>query len=570
MKRATSYRPRNDSVKPRVKEPTVRAPKKEVSFRYPPAPSGGRKEKEKNVNSEKISVVVPAYNEKASLEELAAGVSSVMESLGRPWELVIVDDGSTDGTAEALRELSRRDPRVRIVFLSAHQGKAAALAAGFKAAEGGTIVTLDADLQDDPEDIPRFLEKLEEGFDLVCGWKRPRRDPLGRRVASSLFNSTVSLLLGPRLHDHNCGFKAYRREVVREIALYGDLHRFATFLAHARGFRVCEIPVKHRPRKYGKSRYGVERIWRGVLDLFTVTLLTRGSRRVFELFARVGIPLSAVGLLLSLALLPFSAAASFRHVPLFLAGILLFLIGVQTVAAGLLCELILSAKERSTEKRKRPEKEESGAPSVVACGEDEELRGRIREEIERLRAQGSLGKENGERVLVVESGGEKEIEKLLSFEKNEKAVLLAPSQRACLCDADTLAAFPGTPRSVRELALWALASGREVLSLQEEGKTRNYRIGILTAVRYLPLVFLGRYRSRPLHFFGSAGILLVASGTLAGVIVKASRLGGHLRYFLMELALGFAVAGVELFLVGLLGELLVYVTRPESGGKTGT
>jgi len=506
--------------------------------------------------------VVPAYNEKASLEELAAGISQVMDSLGRPWELVLVDDGSTDGTAELLEELSARNPRIRTVSLAAHQGKAAALAAGFKASEGTIVVTLDADLQDDPQDIPRFLGKIEEGFDLVCGWKRPRRDSLRRRISSFLFNSTVSFLLGPRLHDHNCGFKAYRRETVREITLYGDLHRFATFLAHARGFRVGEIPVNHRPRKHGKSRYGMERIWRSVLDLVTVTLLTRGSRRVFEFFARVGIPLSAAGLLLCLALLPFSSAAAFRHVPLFLAGILLFLIGVQALAAGLLCELVLSLKGKA------PGKKEGDLPlSVVLCAEDEELEKKVNEEIARRAEEGTPEKGAGRRFLVVEKGGEKDIGKLLSASSPGKAVLIASSGNACLCDAETFSAFPGTPRRPRELAVWALSSGREVFSVQGEGKGRKYRSGIVALVRFLPVAFLGRYRSRPLHFFGSAGILLLTLGTLAGLAVKASRLGGHLRYFVMELALGFAVAGVELFLAGLLGELLAYVSRSQDAGK---
>ncbi|MET1010225.1 MAG: glycosyltransferase family 2 protein, partial [Gaiellaceae bacterium] len=218
-----------------------------------------------------ISVVVPVHDEDRSVELLYDELASALDPLGRPWEAVYVDDGSTDGSFAALTRLHDRAPNVRVVRLRRNFGKSAALAAGFRHAEGSVVVTIDADLQDDPAEIPRLLAKLDEGFDLVSGWKAQRRDPWPRRLVSKVFNFVVGRASGLKLHDMNCGLKAYRAEVVRSLRIYGELHRFLPVLAHDRGFRVAELPVNHRPREHGRSRYGVERYMRGFLDFLTVS-----------------------------------------------------------------------------------------------------------------------------------------------------------------------------------------------------------------------------------------------------------------------------------------------------------
>ncbi len=207
-----------------------------------------------------------------------------------------MDDGSRDGSWSVLSNLAASDPRVRAIRFRRNFGKAAALTAGFAAARGERIFTLDADLQDDPAEIPRFLERLDEGYDVVSGWKKTRHDPWHKVIPSRIFNGMVSRLTGCRLHDHNCGFKLYRREVVREVGIYGELHRFVPVLAHARGFRVGEIEVHHRPRKHGSSKYGFSRFLKGFLDLLTVRFLTRFRQRPLHILGALGVVMLTVGL----------------------------------------------------------------------------------------------------------------------------------------------------------------------------------------------------------------------------------------------------------------------------------
>jgi glycosyltransferase involved in cell wall biosynthesis len=226
-----------------------------------------------------ISVVVPVHDEERSVALLHDEIAAALDPLGRPWEVVFVDDGSTDGTFAALTRLHAAHDRVRVVRLRRNFGKAAALQAGFEEAEGDVVVTIDGDLQDDPAEIPQLLAKLEEGFDLVSGWKAKRRDPLTRRLPSRVFNWASGAVSGLRLHDLNCGLKAYRAEVLDGLRIYGELHRFIPVLAHYRGFRVAELPVNHRPRSFGRSRYGLERYARGLLDLLTVTFMGRYRHR---------------------------------------------------------------------------------------------------------------------------------------------------------------------------------------------------------------------------------------------------------------------------------------------------
>ena len=237
-----------------------------------------------------ISVVIPLYNEAESLETLHGELSRVVAEQGLgPVEFVFVDDGSRDASWSVVRRLADRDPRVRAIRLRRNFGKAAALTAGFQAVRGEIVFTLDGDLQDDPAEIPRFLERLNSGLDVVSGWKRRRHDPWHKVYPSRVFNAMVSGLTGCRLHDHNCGFKVYRREVLDEVGIYGELHRFVPVLAHAKGFRVGEIEVNHRPRRFGSSKYGVARFIKGLLDLITVRFLTRFGQRPLHVMGGIGL-----------------------------------------------------------------------------------------------------------------------------------------------------------------------------------------------------------------------------------------------------------------------------------------
>lgn len=294
-----------------------------------------------------VSLVIPLYNEAESLPELQAALAAALMPYADRCEMIFVDDGSTDGSFERLKALREGDKRVKVVRLRSNQGKAVALAAGFRAARGENIVTLDADLQDDPKEIPRFLQKLEEGYDLVSGWKVMRHDPWLRRLLSAIFNRVTSGLTGVWLHDFNCGFKAYRRAVIDELRLYGELHRFIPALAKWRGFRIAEIEVEHHPRKYGRSRYGAERIPRGFFDLLTVLMLTRYTTRPLHLFGLFGMVVGLVGFgivaYLSIGWL-FGNWIAGR--PLFLMGVLMLIAGIQLVSFGLLAEMIVYRSNR--------------------------------------------------------------------------------------------------------------------------------------------------------------------------------------------------------------------------------
>jgi glycosyltransferase involved in cell wall biosynthesis len=316
-----------------------------------------------------ITVVVPVHDEEQSVETLDNELRAALDPLGRPWEVVYVDDGSTDGSFSALTRLHAEADNVEVVRLRRNFGKAAALAAGFRHAAGDVVVTIDADLQDDPAEIPRLLAKLDEGFDLVSGWKTQRRDPLSRRIPSRIFNGVVGRVSGLRLHDLNCGLKAYRAEVVRNLRIYGELHRFLPVLAHDRGYRVAELPVNHRPREHGKSRYGVERYFRGFLDFLTVWFMGRYRHRPLHLFGGLGLLLGTIGtvLLVYLTVLKLSGEA-IGHRPLLTLGVLLAVVGLQFFSLGLLSELITSHHE-----------ERSGATDELYV--DEVLQPRARERV---------------------------------------------------------------------------------------------------------------------------------------------------------------------------------------------
>jgi dolichol-phosphate mannosyltransferase len=296
-----------------------------------------------------ISVVVPVHDEERSVEPLYEELRADLEPLGRAWEAVFVDDGSDDGSFAVLTRLHAAAPNVVVVRLRRNFGKAAALAAGFRHASGEVVVTIDADLQDDPAEIPRLLAKLDEGFDLVSGWKTERRDPLTRRLLSRIFNGVVGRVSGLHLHDMNCGLKAYRADVVRNLRIYGELHRFLPVLAHDRGYRVAELPVNHRPREHGRSNYGVERYLRGFLDFMTVWFMGRYRHRPLHLFGGLGLALGAIGavLLVYLTVLKLSGEAIGQR-PLLTLGVLLVVVGLQFFSLGLLSELITSHHEERT------------------------------------------------------------------------------------------------------------------------------------------------------------------------------------------------------------------------------
>ncbi len=303
-----------------------------------------------------ISVVIPVRNEERSVALLVDELDSALQPLGHEWEAIFVDDGSTDGTYAALTRLHAARDDVRVVRLRRNFGKAAALGAGFAQAHGDVIVTLDGDLQDDPAEIPHLLAKLDEGFDLVSGWKTRRRDPLRRRMLSRVFNTVTRWISGVRLHDMNCGLKAYRAEVVRGLRLYGELHRFIPVLAHHRGFRIAELPVNHRPRGHGRSRYGLERYLRGFLDLLTVSFIGRYRHRPLHLFGGLGLTLSVAGtgILVYLTIDKLLGHAIGQR-PLLILGVLLVVVGLQVFSLGLITELITSHHEERASERERAE-----------------------------------------------------------------------------------------------------------------------------------------------------------------------------------------------------------------------
>jgi glycosyltransferase involved in cell wall biosynthesis len=303
-----------------------------------------------------ISIVIPLHNEERSIALLYDELQAALEPLGEEWEAVFVDDGSVDGSFAALTRLHDANENVRVVRLRRNFGKAAALAAGFSQAHGETVVTIDADLQDDPAEIPRLLVKLDEGFDLVSGWKTRRRDPLRRRVLSRIFNWVTGRMSGLRLHDMNCGLKAYRAEVVRGMPLYGELHRFIPVLAQYRGFRVAELPVNHRPREHGRSRYGVERYIRGFLDLLTVSFIGRYRHRPLHLFGGLGLILGLFGVAILVYLTVVKALGhAIGERPLLTLGVLLVVVGLQFFSLGLISEMLTSQHEETAVGRQQAE-----------------------------------------------------------------------------------------------------------------------------------------------------------------------------------------------------------------------
>jgi glycosyltransferase involved in cell wall biosynthesis len=295
-----------------------------------------------------LSVVIPIFDEQDNLPLLHPRLAEVLGGLDRSYEIIFVDDGSTDHSVRICREIAAADDHVVIVELRRHFGKATALQAGFAVARGRVIITMDGDLQDDPKEIPAFLAALTEDVDLVSGWKRNRQDPLSKTLPSRIFNAVTSFVSGIPLRDFNCGFKAYRAEVVRQLDLYGEIYRFIPVLAHAKGYNVAEIPVDHQPRRHGASKYSFERFLRGAFDLLTVTFLCRFQRRPLHLFGVVGLFFILSGLAIDayMSVLWLAGATTLSNRPLLLFGTLLIIVGGQVLVFGLLAEMITAATYR--------------------------------------------------------------------------------------------------------------------------------------------------------------------------------------------------------------------------------
>jgi glycosyltransferase involved in cell wall biosynthesis len=288
-----------------------------------------------------LTLVIPAFNEAESLPTLLAEIRTVCEAHGITYEALVFDDGSTDGTFAVMLDENRRDPRVHAVRFRRNSGKAAALAEGFRRARGQSVITMDADLQDNPSEIPGLLKMLDEGADMVSGWKKIRHDPWHKTVPSKLFNAVTSAASGIKLHDFNCGLKAYKSEVVKSVEVYGELHRYIPVLANWNGFKVEEKIVEHRARRYGVSKYGWARFTNGLFDLVTLLFLHRYTRRPLHLFGFVGLlfALLGVGVLFGFVV-DWMLTGSLHVRPLMLGGVASMLVGVQFVSIGLLGELI--------------------------------------------------------------------------------------------------------------------------------------------------------------------------------------------------------------------------------------
>jgi glycosyltransferase involved in cell wall biosynthesis len=295
-----------------------------------------------NLGNRMVSVIVPLYNEEESVVELSIALKKVFERIRANYEVIFIDDGSTDESFLKIKEINHLNNRFKCIKFKRNYGKSAALSAGFHLANGDFVITMDADLQDDPEEIPSLISKLNEGFDLVSGWKKKRYDPFIKKHTSKLFNFVTSKLVGLRLHDYNCGLKGYRKDVVKNIKVYGEMHRYIPALAFLSGYKVTEIPVTHHPRKFGNTKFGSSRFINGLLDLMTVLFTTRYIKRPLHLFGLAGMLsfVAGFGILAYLTILKFFDSIPISNRPLFLVGILFAIVGTQFISLGLIAEMI--------------------------------------------------------------------------------------------------------------------------------------------------------------------------------------------------------------------------------------
>ncbi len=295
-----------------------------------------------------ISVVIPLFNEEKSLEELYNRLTAVLNKIAVGYELLFVDDGSTDGSLKVLHSLREKDNCVKIISFQRNYGKSAALSEGFNVVNGDVVITIDADLQDNPDEIPELIEVLDQGADLVSGWKVNRKDPITKTLPSKIFNFVTSFVSGIKLHDFNCGLKAYKKEVVKRVVIYGELHRFIPVLAVWEGFRVSEKGVSHSERKFGRSKYGTKRFLNGFFDLMTVMFITRRSTSPLHFFGRFAVFFLAAGGLINFYFLIQWLMGKGLHVrPVMVGGMIMIVIAVQIGFFGLLAELFSSRTEKS-------------------------------------------------------------------------------------------------------------------------------------------------------------------------------------------------------------------------------
>lgn len=297
-----------------------------------------------------LSIIVPARNEEGSVGQLHQEIEAVMKKSRTIYEVIFVDDGSTDATFEILQTLHQKDRRIKVIKLRGGFGKSIALQTGFRFAKGEVIITMDADLQDNPKEIPRFLEKIKEGYDLVSGWKKIRHDPLSKMLPSKIGNYATRMLTGIKIHDLNCGFKAYRKKVSDNLNLYGELYKYIPVLAEKQNFRVTEIVVSHRERKFGKSKFGWERNVKGFLDMLTVIFLTGYLKRPAHFFGTFGILAFSLGFVIGLYItyLRLTTGSIQYKTPLLIFGVLVMIIGIQLITTGLIAEMITSFNQESS------------------------------------------------------------------------------------------------------------------------------------------------------------------------------------------------------------------------------
>jgi glycosyltransferase involved in cell wall biosynthesis len=296
-----------------------------------------------------VSIVIPAFNEAGNVTPLYEEITRALAAVRRSVEIIFVDDGSTDSTYAELQRLHAQDPRVKVIRFQGNFGKAAAYSAGFEHAMGKYVLTMDADLQDDPAEAPKFLEKLDEGYDFVSGWKFRGKGPAHKRIPSLVFNAIVRRLTGLRLHDLDCPFRGFRREVLTRLKLYGELYRYIPILVARTGFRMTEVPVENRPRRAGQSKFGAERFVRGGLDLFTILFLTRYLGRPLHLFGGLGLLAGGLGfaIVAGLYVVKFTLGIPILNMPFFFAmGVLAMILGAQLFSLGLVCQLMIELSKR--------------------------------------------------------------------------------------------------------------------------------------------------------------------------------------------------------------------------------
>ena len=310
---------------------------------YPQKKDNNKKYKKSKLSDLDLSIIIPLLNEEESLYELYARIKESLDSIAiSKYEIIFIDDGSTDSSIEVIKKIHLEDNRIHCLRFRRNYGKSAALSVGFKRARGKYVITMDADLQDDPAEIPNLIDKLDEGYDLVSGWKKHRYDPISKTLPSKFFNAVTSIASGIKLHDFNCGLKAYKSEVIKTLHIYGEMHRYIPALAHWEGFKITEIPVQHHRRKYGQSKFGISRFINGFLDLLTVLFTTKYMKRPLHFFGSGGTVLLIFGFIIDLILSIqwLSGDKNLSNRPLLWFGIALIVVGVQFISLGLIAELI--------------------------------------------------------------------------------------------------------------------------------------------------------------------------------------------------------------------------------------